>query len=160
MCASTAALMSYLFALPAAPLITTPPVNVTVVAPDEAVFTCSAEGFPLPSVSWRRFNTNGLEIVLTEGGNIMVSNSSTTFTTTSNLTLSPTDHTLNGVYACTATNDVGSVNASAVLTVNGEKDNYDLYDVNLLLDSLVQLLLCFWWTLLRMCWLSVVMSSL
>ena len=152
--------MSYLYAIPAAPVITTPSVSVTLVAPDEAVVTCSAEGFPLPSVSWRRFDTNGVEIVLTEGGNIMVSNSSTTFTTTSNLTLSPTDHTLNGVYLCTATNDVGSNNAFAVLTVNGEKDSYDLYDVNLLLDSLVQLLLCFWWTPLRMYWLSVVTPSL
>ena len=103
--------------------------NITVMAPDEAVFTCSAEGFPLPSISWSRFDINGLEIVLTEGANIMVSNSSTTFTTTNNLTLSPTDLTLNGVYVCTATNDIGSNNASAVLTVNGEKDNYDLLSV-------------------------------
>ena len=98
--------------------------SLHVMAPEAAMFTCSAEGFPLPSISWRRINDDGSETVFTKDENIMSSVSSSGFTVTSTLTLSPTDLTLNGVYVCTATNDVGSANESAVLTVNGEKDNY------------------------------------
>ena len=94
--------------------------NVTVEAPQAAMFTCSAEGSPVPTISWQRIALNGLETVVMVGGNIMISESSSGFTTTSNLTLSPTDITLNGVYVCIANNNQGTVNASAMLTVNGD----------------------------------------
>ena len=109
--------------LSAAPIITTPPVSVTVVAPQKAMFTCSAEGFPLPSISWRI--DDGLYLM--EGGNIMISESNTSSTTTSTLTLSPTNITLNSGYFCVATNSLGSDQARVPLTVNGEYESAVLY---------------------------------
>ena len=102
------------------PVITTLPMNVTVEAPQAAMFTCSAEGSPVPTISWQRIALDGVETVIVAGGNIMISESSSGFTTTSNLTLSPTDIRLNGVYVCITNNSLGTVNSSAVLTVNGD----------------------------------------
>ena len=109
------------FLFTALAVITTPPVNVTVVTPREAVLTCSAEGFPVATViEWTRVNDDGSKTVLTEGENTMISESDMALITTSNLTLFPTDLSLNGVYVCTATNGLRSANASAIVTVNGE----------------------------------------
>ena len=105
--------------LTAAPIFTTPPITLCVIIPEPAMFNCSAEGFPLPSVSWRRINDDGSQTVLTEGGNIMISESSSGFITTNNLTLSPTDITLSGGYVCVASNDFGSENVSVTLEIEG-----------------------------------------
>ena len=96
-----------------------------MTAPDEAVFTCSVEGFPLPSISWRRVNDDGSDTVLMEGENVMISESSTSSTTTSTLTLSPTNITLNGNYSCVANNSLGGDQALVSLTVNGEDECVD-----------------------------------
>ena len=112
----------------AAPVITTPPVSFTVVAPEEAVFTCSAEGFPGPSISWRRINNDGSATIVEQGGIITISESSTDFTITSTLTLSPTDLTLSGLYVCIATNNLGAINISASLAVNGNHKGLSVYN--------------------------------
>ena len=91
--------------------------NLTVIVPQEVVFTvsCSAEGFPLPSISWTRTGLDGPLVTLEEG----ISQLSSGFTTTSNLTLSPTDSTLSGEYVCVATNEFGSENVSVTLEIDG-----------------------------------------
>ena len=112
-----------------APNITTPPVSATVEAPQPAVFTCSAVGSPVPTISWLRIALDGSETVILEGGNIMISESSVGFTVTSSLTLSSTDINLNGVYVCIANTTQGTVNASAMLTINGNSGSNVIHDL-------------------------------
>ncbi len=84
------------------------------------VLRCFVEGFPIPTVSWVMVDNDGNQITLTSEGSIIIIGGATAFERRSILIISRTDLTLNGVYVCVATNEVGSINASAVLTVNGE----------------------------------------
>ncbi len=95
-----------------------PPVDTTVLAPGKAVFTCTVEGFPLPTITWVMDNT--VAVTLIPGDNIaIVESSSSSFSAASNLTILSTNLTLAGVYVCVAANTEGMVNGSALLTVNG-----------------------------------------
>ena len=94
--------------------------DLTVLAPQGAVLSCSVEGFPLPMISWVMMDSEGNKRAITSGENFNVTETSSAFSITSNLIISRTDLTSNGVYMCVAINDVGSINASALLTVNGE----------------------------------------
>ena len=90
--------------------------SVTVVAPEVATFKCSVEGFPIPTIEWRRNGT-----ALNNGENIMISSEMPMDGSliTSTLTLSPTNTTLSGTYTCVAnSSDVSS--ASGTLTVYGK----------------------------------------
>ena len=104
----------------AVPIITTPPLNIAVAAPNQAMFTCIAEGFPLPTITWIRMNIDGSETPLSIGGNILISSSSAAQSVTSTLTFSMTDLTLTAGYVCVATSGMGSDNATAQLVVNGK----------------------------------------
>lgn len=91
--------------------------NVTVVAPAPATFTCSAslEG---NSILWHYS-------VLVDERNIMISESVSeqNFTLTSNLTVFPTDVSLNGVYSCTVVRRSSEVFSTVnhMLTVYGKR---------------------------------------
>ncbi|XP_064387090.1 receptor-type tyrosine-protein phosphatase S-like isoform X2 [Halichondria panicea] len=109
---------SALLTVNALPNITSPPMDLTVLAPQGAVLSCSVEGFPLPMISWVMMDSEGNKRAITSGENFNVTETSSAFSITSNLIISRTDLTSNGVYMCVAINDVGSINASALLTVN------------------------------------------
>ena len=93
--------------------------NVSVVSPDPAMFSCTADGIPRPDITWLRVN-NGTEMEVME-------DSSTQITTTtlsdrlimSVLTFNETQPSRSGVYVCSVTNLVRSTRAGAVLIVNG-----------------------------------------
>ena len=106
---------------PAAPVITTPPMNTTVLAPEQAVFMCIVEGFPLLTVSWVTIsNDNDAEITLTPSDNIDIIENRSMSTLTSTLTLLLTSPRQSGRYMCVTSNVLGEDNATALLTVNGE----------------------------------------
>ena len=90
---------------------------------------CSAEGFPLPTIEWKRISTSGLGTILMNGGNIMIFNvMGSEISVSSTLTFSSTEIMLNGVYTCVARNSVGvSGSPSTTLTVNGEDQCTSLY---------------------------------
>ncbi len=91
--------------------------DLTVLSPGMAVMSCSVEGLPLPTVSWVMVDDDGNQIPLTTEGSIGIAE---TNSVNSNLIIARTDLTLNGIYVCVAINVVGSIIASAVLTVNGK----------------------------------------
>ena len=103
-----------------APSITVPPNNVSVVSPDPAMFSCTADGVPRPDITWWRVD-NGTEVEVME-------DPSTRITTTtindrvimSDLTFNVTQPFRSDVYACRATNILNSARAIADLTVNGK----------------------------------------
>ncbi len=110
---------AFFYLYTALPNITTPPMDLTVLAPAVAMLSCSVEGFPLPTVSWVMVDSDGNERPLTNSGE-NIAETSTPFTITSTLTISPTDITLNGAYRCMASNTLGAVNETAQLIINGE----------------------------------------
>ncbi len=93
--------------------------DLTVLAPEAAVLSCSVDGFPLPTVSWVMVDSDGSQISITSGGSFAIAQTNTSITLTSNLTISPTDIRRSGQYLCVATNEFGMANQSALLTVNG-----------------------------------------
>ena len=93
--------------------------SVSVVSPDPAMFSCTADGVPAPNISWWRVN-DGTEMEVME-------DSSTQITTTTlnerlvmnNLTFLETHPFRSGVYVCLAMNLLNSTREMAELTVNG-----------------------------------------
>ena len=89
-----------------------------------AVFTCGAQAFPEHNIFWAFTNFNGTEeaIISTE---TIGSSSKYAIVTERNisrfgeLTVMNVEFGDRGVYTCSATNDVGTVMASANLTVHG-----------------------------------------
>ena len=108
------------------PLITDGPVDQFIINNgSSAVFICGAQAFPDHNIFWAFTNFNGTEeaIISTE----MARNSSkyAIFTEIRNisrfgeLTVMNVEFGDRGVYSCSASNDVGTVMASANLTVHG-----------------------------------------
>ncbi len=112
--------MSPILFSPAVPIITSPPMSLTVLAREEAVLNCSVEGFPLPIVSWVMLQDNGNEKSLIAEDSFDIAETNTQSTVTSTLTVLSSDVTLNGVYRCMASNALGVVNETAQLIVNRE----------------------------------------
>ena len=104
----------------APPVITVPPENVSVAAPNQAMFTCTAKSFPVSTITWVRINSDGSETNLVSGGNLLISSFPAAQMITSTLTFSMTDLTLAAGYVCVATSNMGSDNATAQLVVNGK----------------------------------------
>ncbi len=92
--------------------------DVSVVSPDPALFSCTADGVPTPTISWLRVD-NGTEIDVTTDSNVQISNATINRTIMSNLTFNETQPLRSGVYICVASNLLGSAAEMAQLTVNG-----------------------------------------
>ena len=107
-----------------APSITAPPMSVSVVSPDPAMFSCTADGVPRPDITWLRVN-NGTEMEVMEDSSTQITN-----TTLSDrlimsiLTFNETQPFRSGAYVCSAENLLDSAREVAELTVNGELKNY------------------------------------
>ncbi len=102
------------------PSITTPP-DLTVLAPEAAVLSCSVMGFPLPTVSWVMVDNDENQRPVTAEESVTITETNSAISLTSNLAISPTDIGRSGRYVCVATNVFGMANESALLTVNGKK---------------------------------------
>ena len=113
-----------------APEILVSTVNTIIIDGDEAVFNCTVDGDPLPTISWY---ISGVDLSLSnmvpfdQEGRIDDDLSTTTIlnTTTvmSTLTLNTSTPFLADDYVCVASNSLGNVNSTAIqptLTVNGE----------------------------------------
>ena len=104
-------LLSLLPSHPAQPFIRDSPMDLTVNQSSPATFSCTAQGNPVPTISWigpsDNFTTED-----TPGAN---------FTVLSVLTIDSAVRALHeGLYTCSASNGVGpSPNSSATLTVQG-----------------------------------------
>ncbi len=104
-----------------------------MLAPEEAVLSCSVEGFPLPTVSWVMLQDNGNEKSLIAEDSFDIAETNTSSTVTSTLTVLSSDITLNGVYRCMANNALGAVNETAQLIVNREPHPFPVYHCALIL---------------------------
>ena len=96
---------------PAQPFIRGPPVDLTVNQSRQATFSCTAQGNPVPTISWTGPSAN-FTTEVTPGAN---------FTVLSVLTIDSAVRVVHeGLYTCSASNGVGpSPNNNAALTVQG-----------------------------------------
>lgn len=94
--------------------ITNSPQDQTVAESQSVMFTCKATGVPLPTITWYKAGT-----IISSG----VTNSTLDSIIQSNLTISSTDISDDGIYTCVASNKIGSpsqtvsVNDTVQLTV-------------------------------------------
>ena len=98
--------------------------DLTVVQPEDAVFTCRATGKPKPEITWHTQDNNGMEIDIidTEGVEEIMEQDFGDLERMSTLTIVVTEPRDAGNYTCRARNTVimGEVAASASLTVHGK----------------------------------------
>ena len=94
--------------------------NVSVVSPDPAMFSCTADGVPRPDITWLRVN-NGTEMEVMENSNIRISTIALNDRLImSVLTFTETQPILSGVYVCMATNSLESAREVGELRADGE----------------------------------------
>ena len=103
-----------------APNIITSPSSISVVSPDEATFTCEADGVRRPNITWWRTNELGILTQLSSGINYTIDEFPSGRELWSNLTVLDTQPSDDTNYSCVATNEAGSSSASASLTVYGK----------------------------------------
>ena len=97
-----------------APFLRKSPSGMTVNEGQTAVLTCSADGHPTPRITWSKDSLSlpvGRHVVESSGA-LIVKN------------VKPED---DGVYSCKAENLLGSVNASAKLTVRSQTVQCEFY---------------------------------
>lgn len=113
-----------------APEIIVPPDNTIVINGNEAMFNCTVVSVPLPSISWF---VSGVDLSLLssqlmtpfdEQGRIdnsvvinTILNNTVIF---SSLILNETAPFIAGYYTCRASNGLGDINRTAILTVHGK----------------------------------------
>ena len=104
---------------PVAPTLYEQPQSQVTVQPSTATFTCSANGLPRPVISWLRI-INGSPVPIAQSSKYTIATTpvgaQNQTSTLMILNTSPDDTT---AYVCSATNVVGSVNASSTLSVQG-----------------------------------------
>ena len=102
-----------------------PPVDLTVVQPEDAVFTCRATGRPRPVITWHTQDDNGMEVDIIDMGGVteIVGQDIGDLERMSTLTIVQTEPRDARNYICRARNTVlmGEANASAALTVHGKR---------------------------------------
>ncbi len=94
--------------------------DLTVLAREAAVLSCSVEGFPLPIISWVMVDDDGNHKYLIAENSFVITETSTQSTVTSTLIILFANITLSGAYQCMASNTLGAVNNTAELVVNSE----------------------------------------
>ena len=91
----------------APPSITSPvaDVDITVVEGNDTVFTCTARGFPTPTITWYRgvMETERMELT---GAEELIMMMEGFIVVTSTLTISSVNRRDSDVYSCVATNSV------------------------------------------------------
>ena len=102
------------------PVIVAPPMDeFTIDDGSSAVFECDALADPQHTISWTFTNVSGIVTAVNDSSkySIVTNRNTTRF---GELTVMNVVYEDRGVYTCTATNRIGSVTASANLTVHGE----------------------------------------
>ena len=109
-----------------APVITTPPTNLTVVSPNSARFNCTATAKPRAVIQWTK---NGIVLNGTAGkifisdvkeGDCIITDPPSECVIISTLKINDTVPNDSGEYVCTAINAAGNDTASVSLPVHGE----------------------------------------
>ena len=90
---------------------------VQVLRPAPVTLTCTAEGSPLPTITWFRMLSNGSEIEFSSGvgsGNFTITNSSNVMAmiVQSNFMINPTVVLDTANYSCRASNTLGNDGSS------------------------------------------------
>ena len=85
-------------------------------------FLCQAVGEPVPDISWY-FNDVMINVSDNSSKYMIVSRSLNITTTENTLTVYNVTSSDVGTYTCNASNDIGSVTSSGVLTVTSKSDN-------------------------------------
>ena len=112
-----------LFSFSAAPIIVDAPVNLTVVQPDDATFSCQANGRPRPAITWWRFTSADSDFVQITMSDPDYSVNETVIgdrDLRSNLTILGTMPGDTGEYLCQAENIISDAAESAFLAVQGD----------------------------------------
>ena len=109
----------YILFVTAAPNITAPPMSVSVVSPDPAMFSCTADGVPRPNITWCRVD-NGTEMEVMEDSFTRITTTLNDVVTMSLLTFNRTQPSMSGVYVCTATSLLHIAKKMVRLRVNGK----------------------------------------
>ena len=103
--------------------ITTPPSDTTVVSPNNATLTCTADGVPAPNITWSRV-VDGNVMVIPEmspdNAVIVIPIQIDERTTVSTISFFFTVTFIAAEYTCRASNLLGTDAQAAVLTVQGE----------------------------------------
>ena len=99
------------------PNITVNPASIVqVLRPDPVTLTCTAEGSPLPTITWLRTRSNGSEIEFSSvgSGSFTITNSSNAMAMTveSNFMINPTVVLDTANYSCRASNTLGNAGSS------------------------------------------------
>ena len=89
--------------LTVAPHIDVPPMDMNVTTTEDIILTCTASGYPVPSISW---NHNGTTV--SESISINITEQDEDRMTLSTLTVTGADFNDSGQYECFATSPIGS----------------------------------------------------
>ena len=103
-----------------APVIQTPPENLTVVQPEDANFFCEATARPGPTITWWRMEDGGAVQLMDGADYTIVDGATGERVRNSNLTVVGTQPSDALDYFCRATNIVDDVEATAEFIVHGE----------------------------------------
>ena len=100
------------FCVAAIPIITVPPQDAVVLLGGNVMFTCTAIGVPAPIITW----SNEVNGSINATSNVTMDTSTTSTLVLTNLT----ELYFNQSYTCTASNEHGMSDSSAVLTQGSE----------------------------------------
>ena len=88
------------------------------------MFSCTAEGVPLPDITWIRIDNAGTESEVISSNSSQINNTPMSDRVLmSTLTFSEAQPSDSAMYRCVASNILGTADAVAQLIVNGEKVN-------------------------------------
>ena len=110
----------YCISLAVAPVILTPPENLTVVQPENASFFCEATARPGPNITWWRMEDGGTVQLMDGTDYTIVDGATGERIRNSTLTVVGTQPSDAQDYFCRATNVVDGIEATAELIVLGE----------------------------------------
>ena len=97
------------------------------------MFSCTADGVPIPDITWMRIDI-GTESEIISDNFTQINNSPiNNRVLMSTLTFNETQPLTSAMYRCVASNLLGSDNAVAQLTVNGENMIYNVISITQLL---------------------------
>ena len=110
--------MFFLFLVPPPSDLTITPNPLSVNHSEIATFTCTVTSLTAPSITWTGPRVPSQPAVTSQGSDVYTSSLELTGVTLDSI----------GSYTCTATNQGGSVNTTAMLTVTGK--DFRLYHVH------------------------------
>ena len=132
-------LQDNIFCTTVVPVITTPPINLTVISPDIATFNCTATAKPRAVIQWTKNEVvlNGtmgkFSISDSTEGDCIITDPPSHCVITSTLDINLTVPNDSGEYVCTAINAAGNDFASVSLTVHGKYSLHKLTELSQIL---------------------------